>query len=142
MPKPGKPSSFSSPKPPRGLPRLKPLSNPFAASRDPGPPDDAGTIESSSLYRALVEAIDRGEVLLVRFKDETEPRQICPDRIGIDVHDQYQLEAFQLSGPSESGAGTEAWKCFHLHDLVLVETASSGWHLGERASTAGTCFHQ
>lgn len=105
-----------------------------------GPPDDPSAIEGSALYRALVEAIDREEVLRVRFRNEREPRRICPDRIGIDAHDQYQIEAFQLSGPSASGEGSGHWKCFHLHDLALVGRERDGWWIGPRATTAGRCF--
>lgn len=120
---------------------LQPSIPPAGRDRN-GPPDDAGAIEGSDLFRALAEAIDRELVVLVRFRDEAEPRRICPDRIGIDVHDQYQVEAFQVSGPSASGATTDAWKCFHLHDLALVGAEQEGWRLGPRASTAGSCFHQ
>jgi hypothetical protein len=108
----------------------------------PDRPDDAGEIESSEIFRTLVRAIDGEQVVLVRFKGEPEPRRICPDRIGIDVHDQYQVEAFQLSGPSESMSGVQQWKCFHLHDLEFVGIQDTGWVDGPRTSTAGHCFHQ
>jgi hypothetical protein len=113
-----------------------------AAAGNPGPPDDANATEGTTLFAALVEAIDRELVLLVRFRGETESRRICPDRIGIDAHDQYQVEAFQLGGPSASDTGTDQWKCFHLRDLELVGTEAEGWKLGPRATAAGRCFHQ
>src|SRR3954470_13099892 len=101
-------------------------------SRDPGPPDDFGRIEASETFRTLVDAINQQTVLLVRFKAETEPRVICPDRIGIHPHDQYQVEAFQLRGPSSRGERIFAWKCFHLHDLKIVGTEPEGWTIGPR----------
>ena len=113
-----------------------------SGSRDPGPPDDPGEIESSETYRLLTDAIDRQLVLLVRFEDETAPRRVCPDRIGIDPHDQYQVEAFQLSGPSESNTGTDAWKCFHLHSLQVMGVEEEGWALGPRETARSHCFEQ
>jgi hypothetical protein len=108
---------------------------------DPGPPDDLGAVETSDLFRILAEAIDREQVVAVHFGGETDVRRICPDRSGIDVHDQFQVEAFQLSGPSASDTGTNHWKCFHLRDLEVVGVEPEGWRIGPRATTAGSCFH-
>jgi hypothetical protein len=107
---------------------------------DPGPPDEPDAIERSETFRVLADAIDRQLVVVTRYGDEPEPRRICPDRIGIDPHDQYQVEAFQLSGPSASGTGTESWKCFHLHRLEIVGTETEGWATGPRESARSRCF--
>jgi hypothetical protein len=114
----------------------------MGASDDPGPPDDPDAIERSETFRLLVDAIDRRLVVVVRFDGDAEPRRICPDRIGIDPHDQYQVEAFQLSGPSASGTGREEWKCFHLRRLEVVGTEADGWMAGPRETARSRCFEQ
>src|SRR4051794_10929848 len=78
-----------------GLPRAPRLSGlpPMGSGDAPGPPDDPDAIERSETFRLLVDAIDRRLVVLARYDVEPEPRRLCPDRIGIDPHDQYQVEA-------------------------------------------------
>ena len=104
------------------------------------PPDDPARIESSEVYRLLAEAIDDRLVVVAHYKGGA-ARRLCPDRIGIDDDDQYQVEAFQLSGPSSRGSGEGQWKCFHLHNLEVMGTETEGWVDSPRASTASNCFH-
>lgn len=114
----------------------------LTSGHEVGPPDDPDAIEGSELYRLLIQAIDGQQVLAIRYEGEAETRRVCPDRIGIDPHDQYQVEAFQLSGPSASGAGAHEWKCFHLSRIEIVGVEDKGWVAGPRETARSHCFDQ
>ena len=108
---------------------------------DPGPLDLSEQIEASETFSTLTEAIDHGLVVLARYATDTEPRSLCPERIGIDNQGHYQVEAFQISGPSTSGLDGQGWRCFHLSQLMILATREDGWISGPRDTARSSCFH-